>query len=76
MAYENMHGQTRGRSPCKLGIRRKIEEQLQKSHMSIQQNVTMTSKPVKSKLESDEQDTMPTQKGTANRHRGKILLKL
>ena len=48
--------------------RRKIGEQLQKSHMSIQQNITMTSKLVKSKLESDEQEIMPTQKGTANRH--------
>lgn len=56
--------------------RRKIERQLQKSHMSIQQNITMTSKLVKSKIESDEQEIMPTQKGTANIHRGKILLKL
>lgn len=45
--------------------------------MSIQQNITMTSKLVKSKLESDEQKIMPTQKGTADRlFRGKILLKL
>lgn len=44
--------------------------------MSIQRNITMTSKLVKSKLESDEQEIMPTQKGTADRHRGKILLKL
>ena len=44
--------------------------------MSIQQNITMTSKLVKSKIESDEQEIMPTQKGTADRHRGKILLKL
>ena len=36
----------------------------------------MTSKLVKSKLESDEQEIMPTQKGTADRHMALLELLL